>query len=144
MVTLLRAKGMRATPQRLAVLEAVRTSGEHLCAEQVYERVRETLPHISLATVYKALNELREIGKVRALPVSGKLRFDVDEGVEHHHLICERCSRVLDVNAGEAFQIPQLPEAYRGGFEVYRTQVNFRGLCPRCKAKERTDVLAAS
>jgi Fe2+ or Zn2+ uptake regulation protein len=121
------------TPQRVAVLEAVEDSGEHLSAEQVYEKVRRTMPHISLATVYKALNELRELGKVEILPVSGKLRYDAAGEPDHHHLVCEACKLIVDVPAGEQkLGIGENAPAAMG-FEILRTQITYRGICPDCQ-----------
>jgi len=126
---------MRVTPQRLAVLEVVSSTPEHLCAEQVYLKVRQKLPSISLATVYKALGELREAGTVRALPVSGKLRYDGPSQDEHHHLVCDRCRRVEDVRPGSGFTKPELSAEAKLGFEILGAEITFRGICPECRAK---------
>ena len=133
--SVLRSKGKRVTPQRMAVLQAVRSSKEHPSAEQVYEEVRRSLPHISLATVYKALNELREAGQVRALPVAGKLRYDAERGPGHHHLVCEQCRTVVDVELGGYLIEPELDDEARAGFEILTADVTFRGLCPSCRGE---------
>lgn len=127
----LRTRGLRVTPQRIAVLSAVEGSGEHLSAEDVFERVRHEMPHISLATVYKTLTELRRIGRLRVLPVSGKLRYDRSDRPPHHHLVCERCRRVVDVRDG-LFPAPHLPPEERMGFEILGAEVTFTGICGEC------------
>lgn len=126
------------TPQRVAVLEAVRTSQKHPSAEQVYEQVRKQLPHISLATVYKALNELREAGQVRALPVAGKLRYDAEGVPGHHHLVCEQCKTVVDVRLDGFIVEPELEDEARQGFEILSADVMFRGVCPNCRGEWTT------
>lgn len=129
---MLRSWGMRITPQRVAVLEAVRQGGSPLSAEEIYEKVRQQIPHISLATVYKALGELRRIGQLRVLPVSGKLRFEAGLGT-HCHLICQRCRRVEDVRGHGEPALPRLPEEKRRGFEILGVEVAFWGICPTCR-----------
>ncbi|MGH2720417.1 MAG: Fur family transcriptional regulator [Actinomycetota bacterium] len=125
----LRKRGMRVTPQRLAVLEAVQESHSHLSAEEVYEEVRRRIPSISLGTVYKALGELRDVGQVRALQIAGKFRFDGGVG-PHSHLVCQRCHRVEDVGVDAEVTLP--PEAQRG-YELLGVEVSFWGICPGCR-----------
>ncbi|HVF12613.1 MAG TPA: Fur family transcriptional regulator [Actinomycetota bacterium] len=126
------SRGMRVTAQRMAVLEVVDQTKGHPCAEDVYAQVKKKLPHISLATVYKALGELREIGRLKVLPVSGKLRYDTEQSPDHHHLVCTRCKRVEDVFPKDSFQEPVLDEGSMMGFRITGAEVTFRGLCPRC------------
>ena len=129
---LLRASGLRVTPQRLAVLEALHASPTHLSAEEVYEDVRHTLPSVSLATVYNALGELRRVGQLRDLPVSGKVRYDLVTRGPHHHLVCECCHRVVDLEASAVAE-PVLPGWQAKGFEVLTAEVIFRCICPDCQ-----------
>ncbi|MCA1838898.1 MAG: Fur family transcriptional regulator [Actinomycetota bacterium] len=132
-ITLLRSRGKRVTPQRMAVLEVVEQSQEHLSAEQVYERVRQQLPHISLATVYKALGELRDVGRLDVVPVSGKLRYDAADRPSHHHLVCERCKKIVDVPPDADFSLPALDETSSMGFDIVRAEITFKGICPDCR-----------
>lgn len=127
----LRSHRLRVTPQRLAVLAALHTSDRHLSAEEVYEDVRHKMPSVSLATVYNALGELRRVGQVRALPVSGKVRYDLAARGPHHHLVCESCQRVVDLEGDLAE--PELPESQRQGFEILTVEVIFRSICPDCR-----------
>lgn len=131
--SVLRSRGKRVTAQRLAVMNAVAASREHPSAEEVHSAVRRQMPQISLATVYKALSELREAGQLRVVPVSGKLRYDAVNGAAHHHLICEDCKRVVDVRTPPGFRAPRLTDDSCKGFEVMETELTFRGLCPECR-----------
>lgn len=130
--SLLRSHGLRVTPQRLAVLETLQASTTHLSAEEVYEEVRHRLPSVSLATVYNALSELRRVGQLRDLPVSGKVRYDLVARGPHHHLVCESCHRVVDLDAHDMPQ-PALPEWQRRGFEILTAEIIFRSICPACQ-----------
>jgi Fe2+ or Zn2+ uptake regulation protein len=129
--SLLQANGLRVTPQRVAVLGVLSAGREHLSAEEVFERVRQELPNISLATVYKALGELRRVGELRALPVLGRLKFDLTSNPSHHHLVCERCQRVVDVEL-DRFR-PEMPSEGLMGFDVLSVEVIFRSICPDCR-----------
>ncbi|MGH2769834.1 MAG: Fur family transcriptional regulator, partial [Actinomycetota bacterium] len=122
--SLLQAKGLRVTPQRVAVLGVLSASREHLSAEEVFGQVRQELPNISLATVYKALGELRRVGELCALPVLGRLRFDLISNPAHHHLVCESCQRVVDVEL-DRFR-PEMPSKGLMGFDILGVEVIFR------------------
>lgn len=128
----MRSRGMRVTAQRLAVLKVVDETTGHPSAEEVYAQVKKKLPHISLATVYKALGELRQIGRLKVLPISGKLRYDTEQRPAHHHLVCTLCGRVEDVFPQNPFQGPVLDERSMMGFRITASEVTFRGFCPRC------------
>jgi Fe2+ or Zn2+ uptake regulation protein len=130
---MLRSHGLRVTPQRLAVLAALEASADHLSAEDVYEEIRETMPSVSLATVYNALAELRRSGQLRALPVAGRVRYDLVSRGPHHHLVCESCHRVVDLDP-DGVGTPVLPQERVKGFEILTAEVIFRSICPDCRA----------
>src|SRR5438128_12125911 len=99
------AAGIRVTPQRLAVYEVLRESGDHLSAETIFQRVRATQPSLSLATVYRTLEMLRDAG----LAVEGRLgdsRNFYETNVEpHFHLVCIDCHTVRDLDPEQAVQL---------------------------------------
>jgi Fe2+ or Zn2+ uptake regulation protein len=130
--SLLQGKGLRVTPQRVAVMGVLSRRREHLSAEEVFEQVRQELPNISLATVYKALGELRRKGQIRALPVLGRLRFDLTSNPAHHHLVCEGCQRVVDVELG-TLRWPEMPPEALMGFDILSVEVILRSICPDCR-----------
>ena len=96
--SLLRARGIQVTAQRLAVLRAV--AGEpHITADRVAEVVRTEIGAISLQSVYDALNVLVAEGLIRRIqPAGSPARFEDRVGDNHHHLICRICGRVVDVD----------------------------------------------
>jgi Fur family ferric uptake transcriptional regulator len=130
--SLLRAHGLRVTPQRLAVLRVLNATPEHLGAEEIFEEIRENMPSVSLATVYHALAELRRVGQVRALPVFGRVRYDLAARGPHHHLVCERCHRVVDLPMVEVPKPDAITEEAQG-FEILTAEVIFRSICPDCR-----------
>jgi Fe2+ or Zn2+ uptake regulation protein len=129
-----RARGLKVTPQRLRIFEALHENAEHPTAEAVYERVQADLPTISLRTVYQTLNDLTAMGELAQLDLgTGSTRFDPNLD-HHHHLVCDSCGTVHDVHA--ELDTVRLPDAAAHGFEVSATEIVFRGRCADCRADE--------
>ncbi|MCC6176761.1 MAG: transcriptional repressor [Chloroflexi bacterium] len=122
----------RMTPQRQAVLEAVRASDDHPRALDIYERVRQTMPGIAFATVYNALHVLADHGVIQQLTFGDAAsRFDgrVDR---HDHALCIRCGDLVDAEA------PPPPEtleraAVATGFAIHGHHTQLLGLCAACR-----------
>ncbi|MEM3442428.1 MAG: transcriptional repressor [Candidatus Bathyarchaeia archaeon] len=99
LIAKLRKSGLKVTPQRLAICEVILSSKEHPTADQVYEKVKETHPAISLATVYQTLHLLSQIGLVQEMGFSDCVsRFDPDTS-PHINIICQKCRRIEDYKA---------------------------------------------
>src|SRR5664280_2419800 len=135
-------RDLRLTPQRQAVLNVLRTAGDHPSAGEVFNRVRRVRPGIGPATVYRSLARLVEGGYVRELSFGdGGARYDANTD-RHDHLICDGCRRTVEVD------LP-VPDSLVGaasehtGFVVRRYDLQFRGLCPGCQppAPDRSTVL---
>jgi len=130
----LRTRGWRVTPQRRAVVDALDGEHVHLTADEVHRRARATLPEISLATVYNALNEMVAMGEVAEVRyTAGPARYDPNVARTHHHLLCTACGALYDVTSRD-LDGTTLPEGQRRGFEVADVQVLFRGTCATCTA----------
>lgn len=128
---LLRDKGLKVTPQRRMIFEALQDSSEHPSAEGVYQAVKEVLPDISVATVYHTLNDLVAMGELMELDLGeGKTRYDPCT-LAHCHLVCLRCRKVVDI-MGDPDWLELLPEE-NCGFEIERCEVVFYGRCPECQ-----------
>jgi Fe2+ or Zn2+ uptake regulation protein len=131
----LRERGQRVTPQRLAIARTVRELDRHTTAETVFGHVSEQMPGVSLPTVYATLDLLEEVGLVRRVPTeTGTAVYD-PRTEDHHHLVCRRCGDIMDVDApvdrGEL-----LGAAATLGFTADDAQVVVRGICARCRAAE--------
>jgi Fur family peroxide stress response transcriptional regulator len=93
-ITKLKEQGCRMTPQRLAVVKVLANSEEHLSAEKIYERVKVDFPFTSLATIYKTVTLLKNIGEVMELGfVDDSNRYDGTRPYPHPHLICLKCKK---------------------------------------------------
>lgn len=93
----LAAAGWRFTRQRAGVFEYLRSTNEHATAEEVYQAVHQRIPHISLATVYKALEALVNAGLANKLSdASGPARYDCRSDA-HYHFRCLKTGRLFDL-----------------------------------------------
>lgn len=133
-----RTRGVKITPQRVAIFEALLHGEGHLSAEEVYGDVRRRYPSLSFATVYNTLQLLVEMGRVREVIVDElRRRYDVNTD-PHHHAICRGCHRITDIrpeDAGPAGGPSADLRAY--GFHVESVAIEFTGLCSRCTAGGR-------
>ncbi len=128
-----REKGLNVTYQRMIIYKYLMQSKEHPTAEDIYRRVKEEYPSISLATVYKTLETLAEhqvITKVTAL--HDLARYDADTS-PHHHLVCIHCRRVQDIYNEELNKLPIDLDAIPD-FKVQRYRIEFEGICSQCQA----------
>lgn len=116
------------TPQRLAIYRALDGDTTHPSAEVVYERVRESMPTTSLATVYKTLNEMVASGELRRFDVHGVSHFDPRTD-PHAEAVCLNCSTIVDVPSSSPPSAPQVP-----GFRIVGQTQTFFGYCERCAA----------
>jgi Fur family peroxide stress response transcriptional regulator len=128
----LQSSGLRCTAQRYAVLEFLSDHKGHPTATEIFKAVNSVDPRSSRATTYNNLRDLVKAGLVREVAVEGRAgRFDL-EGMRHHHVICDRCGNVEDV---DWYNVPK-PAARSLGTRVVREcQVIFRGLCAKCVRK---------
>lgn len=129
----LRMSGLRITPQRRAVIDALVGDDTHPHAEVVAERVGRLMPNVSLSTVYKTLHELADRGLVTRLDLPGGMRFDPDEH-PHPHFVCKDCGVVLDAHLAEDPTSRLLRAASTEMFSAESVAIEFRGTCKACAA----------
>ncbi len=131
----LRQRGLRVTPQRLAVLRAV-SDVPHVTADLVADQARVEIGSISTQAVYNALADLTDSGLVRRIqPAGSPARYEDRVGDNHHHLICRVCDRMLDVDCAVG-ERPCLTAAEDHGYEIDEAEVIYWGRCPECAAAE--------
>lgn len=97
----LRDAGFRVTPQRGVILETVAHLEGHPSAQEVYEKAKQRLPGLNIATVYRTLDRLHEVGLVDTLMAGdAPVRFSLhDDGDPHGHLVCRNCGKVLSLDS---------------------------------------------
>jgi Fur family peroxide stress response transcriptional regulator len=126
-----RKRGLAVTVQRRTVFEALSARRDHPTADQVYDAVKGRIPGLSRTTVYRVLEALVDAGFARKVHHSGGVaRFDPTTH-RHHHLVCEACGRLVDLDDA-AVPTLRLPEARGSGFRIKDYSVSFLGLCGAC------------
>jgi len=134
---LLRENGLQVTAQRLAVLKAV-SSRPHSTADDIDKAVRAELGTVSRQAVYDVLGILTEKNLLRRIqPARSPARYEDRVGDNHHHLICRRCSRMVDVDCAVGYT-PCLTAADDSAYEIDEAEVIFWGRCPKCVAERST------
>jgi Fe2+ or Zn2+ uptake regulation protein len=120
------------TPQRRAVVFALAGEHVHRTADQVHAAARELVPEVSLATVYNTLNELVSMREISEIHMGdGSARYDPKVGPDHHHLVCDGCGRIFDVEPTGVDEVT-LPSTQRHGMRIDMVEVVFRGRCSDC------------
>lgn len=95
---ILKQNGLKATPQRVAVLKELSKQNHHPTMDEMYSNIREENPTISLATVYKNVNVLREAGIVIEINTpNNKMRYDY-LAYPHIHMVCKQCGHITDLD----------------------------------------------
>ena len=128
--------GKRLTPQRLKVLNLFENigAGNHLSAEEVHEKLVKISAKVSLATIYRTLRLLVQMGLLHELELSeGGHRYELisNETADHHHLICIRCGRPEEFETDEVLEAGKIA-AKINGFKLIESSLNVRAICPEC------------
>jgi Fur family peroxide stress response transcriptional regulator len=133
LVEKLREKGVKITPQRLAVLKFLENGQKHYTAEEIYQAICKEYPAISLATIYNTLDMLVEINEVTKLKISDDnvVNYEYNNSEPHHHFYCKNCKKIVDIDI--QCQIAQMKEYH--GFMIDEVHGYFKGLCPECYKK---------
>ncbi len=129
-----RSAGLKVTQQRMAVYSMLAQTEAHPTPEDVFEAIRPELPLVSLATVYKILDQFHRAGFVRKVSTEGQAaRYDAKMD-PHHHLMCTSCGAIYDVQLQtEPDLAGTLPAS--ANFDVARYDVIFHGECGMCRVK---------
>jgi Fur family ferric uptake transcriptional regulator len=127
----LRARGLRATPQRRMVADAVRELG-HATPEQVCDRVQRVAPALSLSTVYRTLELLEELGVVTHTHLShGATTYHLAGLDDHLHLVCRQCGGIEEADLAMVTQL-DAEVLRRYGFRCDVGHLSLHGLCREC------------
>ncbi len=124
--SLLEESNLKITPQRLAILKELENKG-HASIEEIYETIKEMFPSISLATIYKNINSLKEEGIISEVCLHQKPKFEISK-IPHAHFICKKCGKVEDIPLNEVIN-KNIEEKYpNSDKELY-----IYGICKNCQ-----------
>ncbi len=133
----LKETGFKITPQRRAIIEILlKNDSEHLSSEEIYDLVRIDCPEIGLATVYRTMQLLDEIGTISKLNLDDgciryELNLDDEDTHHHHHLICKSCGKIIEVKEDLLDNIEnEIQSLYK--FNILNHDVKFYGMCENC------------
>jgi len=136
----LKNKGLRATPQRIAIYETLLPRKDHPSVEVLYKEIRNKFPSISLNTVYTALESLWHAGLIQRIDVgNGRVRYDGNPRM-HAHVVCTRCLRVDDLpQPSENTMLNLTREAADvSQYRITASTLFFYGHCPECSSTDDT------
>ena len=132
LMTSLKERDFRLTPQRIELVRLIAASEGHPSASQLFDTIKQRFPTMSQATVYKTLTLLKEMGQVFEIDLHDDSRYDGNRPEPHPHLICIKCRAIIDGDLD--FSPSDIQKIERStGFRIMRSQVSFFGLCPDCK-----------
>jgi len=132
----LRKMGYKATSQRIAICRLVLSSREHPTAQEIYRNVKRVHPTVSLATVYKTLQVLKELRLIQELPLpQSEARFDSNVS-PHLNAVCLQCGNVSDVKDQSLSNVVSRA-ASKTKFKVTGQRFDLYGVCDKC-ARRRT------
>ena len=132
----LKEKGYKLTPQSRAILDIIiDKEGQHLTAEEIYDEVKKICPDIGLATVYRTVLLLEEVNVIYKLDLNdGCSRYELvhsDEEHRHHHLVCNKCKKVFEVQDDLLEELEErIEKTYK--FKILDHSVKFFGICSDC------------
>jgi Fe2+ or Zn2+ uptake regulation protein len=130
-----RAAGLRLTSQRQLILSVLKESNEHLDADTLYDQAKARASDISLATVYRTLSVLREMGLVEEHRLGEEhYHYEAVREEPHYHFTCRECGEVIEFDTPLVAQIEQeLSE--QEGVRVTNAHLHLTGYCAQCKDK---------
>lgn len=127
---ILKNKGIRVTPQRMAVFQVLADSDCHMSVDAVYEKVKETIPNISLATVYSILEFFRDKSMLTEIKIDFEKSFYEFRTDSHHHFMCTECKKIMDVDIPFCKTICAKSV---DGHKITDFQGYFYGICKDCQ-----------
>ncbi len=132
----LRRKGYRLTPQRRMILAAIEHSAEHISAEEIYSQVAAKYPDVNISTVYRTLELLKKLGMVYEINLGeGRIRYHAEESGHHHHLVCQACGTVIDIDEAALSSLKDaLMRKYQ--FQAELRHIGVFGICEQCRKKK--------
>ena len=130
--TVLKASELKATFQRMNILESIESHG-HMSIDAIYEEVVKTHPSLSLATVYKNIILMVEKGVLVEVPITGKKpKYELVKD-DHIHLVCTECGEVEDKPHMQETDTLLNTLTNNEHFKLEKQQINLYGICSHCQ-----------
>ena len=135
MIERLKENEFRITPQRIAIVEILANSYDHPGVDQIYREVTKKFPTTSLATVYKTVTLLKELGEVMEMGFGDESnRYDGRNPRSHPHIMCVKCKSITDPELSSLNEMSK--ELFtETGYKIVSHRLDFFGICPNCQKK---------
>ena len=133
---MLRARGLRMTPQRRAIVTEIMAADGHISPTAVARRVQERMPGVNPSTIYRTLDLLEEIGVLAHTHLESGPEYHRQAESRHVHLACSRCGAQESLSLAEAERLRRVIGGHHG-FEPDLTHFAISGRCARCQREER-------
>jgi len=127
-----REKGLKLTPQRMAIFSILADADQHLTVDDIYKKASVEYPMLSPATVYRNMEQMVEAGLLTHLELGGpSTRYDTNLD-EHHHFVCDRCGKVADIYFKELGYELDPEKSSLDGVRVDSRRLYLHGVCVEC------------
>ena len=125
--------GHRLTPQRMLVIEVLHNADKHISAEEIYAQLHSRYPYANISTVYRTLELLKKLDLVTETNFGeGRVRYHVAEKGHHHHLVCNSCGMIIDLEESALHPLQDtLLQKY--DFDADLRHLAISGECRRCR-----------
>jgi Fe2+ or Zn2+ uptake regulation protein len=130
LISRLRDKGYRLTPQRLEIIRLLARDMSHPGAKDILRKVRKTVPRISMSTVYYTLDMMKKEGLIQELEFyDTDNRYDINVS-DHINLVCTTCGKITDFMG----DFPSLSKGVEKetGFKPASMRFEYYGICRNC------------
>jgi Fur family ferric uptake transcriptional regulator len=133
LINAVKAQGMRMTPQRAIIFEAIEKLEGHFTAEDIFAKVQQANPYINLATIYRTLELLQGLDLMTQTNLGrSRTYFALKDHCRHHHLVCQECGGIEEFHDDVLEPVREtLEEKY--GFEAHTDHLSIFGICKRCR-----------
>ena len=135
LIARLKESEYRLTPQRVELIRLIAASEGHPSASRLYEQIKVQFPTMSLATVYKTLDLLKELGEVLEIGSRDDSHYDGNKPYPHPHLICTKCKKIMDGELDSAVKNIVQEVERNFSFQILKHQLDFYGICSDCQNK---------
>jgi Fe2+ or Zn2+ uptake regulation protein len=135
-IKLLKENPIKITFQRLEILRYLDNHRTHPTADQIYSGLKGKNPSLSKTTVYNSLRIFKKYGIIQTLTISGsELRYDFKRSI-HHHFLCKKCGKIIDIDSS----CPHIEKIMEEGYQIDEAHGYFKGICKECLQKEKVKV----
>jgi len=129
---LLKSHQLKATPQRLAIIQLMHQAG-HISIDELYQKIREKFTSISLATLYKNVNTMLDVTLIREVKIAGqKTKYEIEKDA-HAHIMCTSCGELKDIEYDPHSILQKSIEMSQ--YKAENISIVISGICPECQKR---------